>query len=368
MSIGTSAHEQGQRAVRIWLLAVAALLFAIIAVGGATRLTESGLSIVEWRPVTGVLPPLGAADWQAEFEKYKAIPQYQALNSGMTLDDFKAIYWWEWTHRLIGRLLGAAFLLPLLWFLWKGWISAALQARLWLIFGLGAFQGAVGWWMVSSGLAERTEVSQYRLAFHLTLACLIYSATLWTAQRLAGHPAVAAPRRARVGAAVLLGLVLAQIYLGALVAGLRAGHIYNTWPLIEGRLLPAASQLFFLEPLWRNVFENPMTVQFDHRMLAYVVWLGAIAHAIDAVRTGRGGAALRGALALAAAVTLQAALGIFTLLEGAPLAIALIHQTMAIVVLTVAVMHAQRMLAMPGTRSAIALSAGMQQHDALAGG
>jgi cytochrome c oxidase assembly protein subunit 15 len=368
MSIETTAHEQSQGAVRIWLLAVAALLFAIIAVGGATRLTESGLSIVEWRPVTGVLPPLSLADWQAEFEKYQAIPQYQALNAGMTLDDFKVIYRWEWTHRMIGRLLAATFLLPLLWFLWKGWIGAALQRWLWLIFGLGAFEGAVGWWMVSSGLAERTEVSQYRLAFHLTLACLIYSATLWTAQRLAGDAPVAAPRRARVGAAVLLALVLAQIYLGALVAGLRAGHIYNTWPLIEGRLVPDASQLFFLAPVWRNVFENPMTVQFDHRVLAYVVWLGAIAHAIDMVRTERGGAALRGSLALAAAVTLQAALGIFTLLEGAPLAIALIHQTMAIVVLTVAVVHAQRMLAMPGTRSAITVGAGMQQHDAIAGG
>jgi heme a synthase len=368
MSLGTTAHEQGQRAVGIWLLVVAALLFAIVAVGGATRLTESGLSIVEWRPVTGALPPLSVAEWQAEFAKYKAIPQYQALNAGMTLEDFKVIYWWEWTHRLIGRLLGAAFLLPLLWFLWKGWIGAALQRRLWLIFGLGAFQGAVGWWMVSSGLAERTEVSQYRLAFHLTLACLIYSATLWTAQRLAGGAAVAAPQRARVGAVVLLALVLAQIYLGALVAGLRAGHIYNTWPLIEGRLLPDAAQLFFLEPLWRNVFENPMTVQFDHRMLAYALWLGALAHAIDMVRTGRGGAPLWGSLALAGAVTVQAALGIVTLLEGAPLAVALIHQSMAMVVLTIAVVHAQRMLARPGSRSATTLGAEMQQLDAMAGG
>lgn len=362
MSTGIIAHEPGQRAVRNWLLAVAALLFAMVAVGGATRLTESGLSIVEWRPVTGILPPLSLADWQAAFEKYKSIPQYQVLNSGMTLDDFKAIYWWEWTHRLIGRLLAAAFLLPLLWFLWKGWIGAALQRRLWLIFGLGAFQGAVGWWMVSSGLAERIEVSPYRLAFHLTLACLIYAATLWTAQRLAPGPAVEAPGRARVGAAFLLALVLAQIYLGALVAGLRAGHIYNTWPLIEGRLLPDASQLFLLNPLWRNVFENPLTVQFDHRMLAYALWLGAIAHAIDVIRTGRG----RGALALVAAVTLQAALGIFTLLEGAPLAIALLHQSMAMVVLTVAVVNAQRLLARPGDCPATAVGAGMQQLDVMA--
>ena len=164
------------RAIRLWLYAVAALVLAMVLVGGATRLTESGLSITEWKPVMGTLPPLERAQWQAEFEKYQAIPQYRELNRGMSLDAFKTIYWWEWTHRLIGRSIGVVFLLPFLWFLWRGWIGPGLRGRLWVIFGLGALQGAVGWWMVASGLADRVEVSQYRLATHLVLACVIYVA------------------------------------------------------------------------------------------------------------------------------------------------------------------------------------------------
>jgi heme a synthase len=357
-----STSEFHRRAVRIWLLAAAALIFAMVVVGGATRLTESGLSIVEWQPVTGTLPPLSEPEWQAQFEKYKAIPQYRALNPGMQLDQFKTIYWWEWAHRLLGRLIGAAFLLPFLWFMWKGWIDRALRPRLWMIFGLGAVQGAVGWWMVASGLAERTEVSQYRLAFHLTLACLIYALTLWTAQRLVPRPAIAAPRRVRAGAVLLFALVLAQIYLGALVAGLRAGLIYNTWPLIDGQLVPGGSQLFFGEPFWRNLFENPLTAQFDHRMVAYALWAGALAHAVDVIRNARGSAAIWGALALAFAVTLQAVLGILTLLEQAPLALALTHQGMAMVVLTVAVLHAQRMTA---NRESLSTTRGVEPADEL---
>jgi cytochrome c oxidase assembly protein subunit 15 len=338
------ATDRDRRAIRTWLMAVAALVFAMVVVGGATRLTESGLSIVEWQPVTGVLPPLSDTEWQAQFEKYQAIPQYQSLNPGMSLDAFKTIFWWEWSHRLLGRVIGVAFLLPLLWFLWRGRVEAPLRGRLWMIFGLGAFQGAVGWWMVASGLANRVEVSQYRLAFHLTLACLIYVALIWTARGRVARPGPAAPLRVRWGAKLVLGLVLVQIYLGALVAGLRAGLIYNTWPLIDGRLMPAASQLFFGEPWWRNFFENPLTAQLDHRLVAYALWVTAILHAFDVART-RQGAALRGALALAAAVTLQAVLGILTLLEQAPLALALMHQTMAMVVLTVAVVHAHAMAA-----------------------
>jgi hypothetical protein len=186
------------RAIRLWLYVVAALVLAMVLVGGATRLTESGLSITEWRPVMGALPPMSAAQWQAEFEKYQAIPQYRALNAGMGLDAFKTIYWWEWAHRLIGRLIGVAFLLPFLWLLWRGWVGPALRARLWFIFALGALQGVVGWWMVASGLADRVEVSQYRLATHLALACAIYVALLWTAQRL-GEPAAFRPPHAAKG-------------------------------------------------------------------------------------------------------------------------------------------------------------------------
>ena len=328
------------RAIRLWLYAVAALVLAMVLVGGATRLTESGLSITEWQPVMGVVPPLNDTQWQAEFEKYQAIPQYRELNRGMSLDAFKTIYWWEWTHRLIGRTIGAVFLLPLLWFLWRGWVGPGLRARLWLIFGLGALQGAVGWWMVASGLVHRVEVSQYRLATHLALACIIYIAILWTAQRLDDHNSAPAPGAIRATAIGLLVLVLGQIYLGALVAGLRAGYVYNTWPLIDGALVPRASRLFFDVPLWRNFFENTLTVQFDHRMLAYTIWFVALIHAGSAMRTVKVGPVVTGAAVLFAAVTLQAALGIFTLLMVVPISLALMHQAMAMAVLTVAAIHA----------------------------
>ena len=332
-----------RHAIRLWLLAVAALMVATLVVGGATRLTESGLSIVEWKPVTGVMPPLDEPAWQAEFEKYKAIPQYRERNAGMSLSEFKTIYWWEWTHRMLARLIGVAFLLPFLCFLWCGWVEPQLRARLWTIFALGAALGAVGWWMVASGLADRVSLSQYRLAFHLTLACVIFALVVWTAQGLAPKDPISAPGRIRAGAMVLLVLVIGQIYLGALVAGLRAGLIYDTWPLIDGSFIPDASRLFFHSPLWRNFFENTLTVQFDHRLAAYALWLLAVLHAADVAHTMRRGPALTAALALACAVTLEAALGIVTLIHGTPLALALMHQAMAIVVLTIAVVHAERL-------------------------
>jgi cytochrome c oxidase assembly protein subunit 15 len=333
-------NEAHARAIRLWLYAVAALVLAMVLVGGATRLTESGLSITEWRPVMGMLPPLGEAQWQSEFEKYQAIPQYRALNQGMSREEFKTIYWWEWTHRLIGRVIGAAFLLPFLWFLWRGWVGPGLRGRLWFIFGLGALQGAVGWWMVASGLADRVEVSQYRLATHLVLACVIYVALIWTAQRLGERPAAPLPARIRFSAFGLLILVLAQIYLGALVAGLRAGYIYNTWPLIDGALVPDAARLLSDTPAWRNVFENTLTAQFDHRMVAYAIFICALLHAFDVARTVKQGWVVTSAGVLAVAVTLQAALGIATLLSRVPISLALAHQAMAMLVLTVATTHA----------------------------
>jgi heme a synthase len=338
----TSIDATRRRAIRVWLLAVAALIFAMVLVGGATRLTESGLSITEWQPVTGTVPPLGEAAWQVEFDKYKTIPQYQKMNRGMSLAEFKTIFWWEWTHRLLGRLIGAAFLLPFLFFLWRGWVEPGLRPRLWAIFGLGAVQGAVGWWMVASGLTGRTEVSQYRLAFHLTLACVIYGAIVWTADRLVARPSVTVAPRLRVTANVLLVLVLAQIYLGALTAGLRAGLTYNTWPLIDGAFVPSSAHLFFDQPLWRNFFENTLTVQFDHRMMAYTVLVGALLHAADALRMKGRGPVAPGAVGLALAVALQAALGVATLLYQVPIGLGLAHQGMALVVLTIASLHAAR--------------------------
>jgi cytochrome c oxidase assembly protein subunit 15 len=350
----SSPASSATTAVRLWLWSVAALIFAMVLVGGATRLTESGLSIVEWRPVTGALPPLTQADWAAAFKEYRAIPQYKAINQGMSLDDFKTIYWWEWAHRLLGRLIGAAFLLPFLWFLWRRTIPPSLRPRLWTIFGLGAFQGAVGWWMVASGLADRISVSQYRLAFHLTLACAIYAAIVWTVRGLVPEVASDAPGRVRRSALALVGLVFAQIYAGALVAGLDAGFVYNTWPLIDGTVVPAAAKLFSLSPAWRNFFENDLTVQFVHRMLGYAVWLAVLAHAADVLRTTRERGTRAFALALVGIATLQAALGIATLLLVVPIDVALTHQAGALVLLTVAVMHAARLA--PVSASAVGLA------------
>jgi cytochrome c oxidase assembly protein subunit 15 len=341
------------RAVGVWLWCVAGLVFAMVLVGGATRLTESGLSIVEWKPVTGAIPPLGEADWQAEFAKYKTTPQYERLNAGMRLDEFKTIYWWEWGHRLLGRLIGAAFLLPFVWFLWRRSFDRRTGVALAGIFVLGAVQGAVGWWMVASGLTERVSVSQYRLAFHLTLACMIFVALAWTADRMlfAGASAQAVrrsvPRRLRWSAGALLALVIAQIYLGALVAGLRAGLIYNTWPLIDGSLIPSAANLFFDHPLWRNFFENALTAQFDHRMVAYGLCALALVHAVDARLQGRGEPLAMGAGFVAVALLAQAGIGIMTLTRGVPVELALLHQAMALVVLTGATLHAARTLSSP---------------------
>lgn len=342
---GISARTSQLRAVKVWLLVVAALIALMVLVGGATRLTESGLSIVEWKPVTGALPPLTEAQWTKAFEGYQKIPQYRELNAGMTLEQFKTIFWWEWSHRLLGRMIGAAYLLPFLYFLWRGTVSGELGRRLWVIFGLGALQGGVGWWMVASGLSERVEVSQYRLATHLVLALLIFAAIVWTLRRLSDRPSVIAPARLKITSAMLLVITFVQLYFGALVAGLRAGRVYNTWPEIDGRLIPSADRLWFETPWWRNLFDNTLTVQFEHRMTAYLLFALAIAHAIDAVRSRAGGGVIAGAWWLVAAITLQATLGILTLLHQVPIDLALTHQAVAIVVLTLAVLQAERFAA-----------------------
>jgi cytochrome c oxidase assembly protein subunit 15 len=347
------------RAIRLWLYVVAALIFAMVVVGGATRLTESGLSITEWQPVTGTLPPLSEAQWQTEFQKYQAIPQYRQLNAGMSLADFKTIYWWEWVHRLIGRVIGVIFFVPFVWFLWRGWIPRNRRAGLWTILALGALQGAIGWWMVASGLADRVEVSQYRLATHLVLACLIYAAVVWTGIRWQEERAdspfpeitkSAPPLTIRAGAMGLVVLLLVQIYLGALVAGLRAGRAYNTWPLIDGGLVPQSARLFFDVPAWRNFFENPLTVQFDHRMLGYVIGLLALLQLFNVAKLVKRDTIFTSAALVAAAVIVQVALGIWTLLSAAALPLALLHQATAMITLTLAVVHAAR--AIPAKASA----------------
>jgi cytochrome c oxidase assembly protein subunit 15 len=343
MAAMSQTRDKELRAVRWWLIAVAAMIVAMVLVGGATRLTESGLSIVEWKPVTGALPPLTDAHWHEAFEAYKAIPQYRELNNGMSLGEFKNIFWWEWSHRLLGRVIGMVFLLPFLFFLWRRMIPSELKKPLWIIFCLGGLQGFVGWWMVASGLTKRVEVSQYRLATHLILALVIFAAIVWTVRRLRERAPLLASTRLRITSCVLLGLTFLQIYFGALVAGLRAGRVFNTWPEIDGALIPSADRLFFETPWWRNMFDNTLTVQFQHRMTAYLLFVLAILHVVDAIRARGATAAINGALWLAAAITLQAALGILTLLHQVPIDLALTHQAVAIVVLTLAILQAERM-------------------------
>jgi heme a synthase len=340
---GHSATTEHNRVIQVWLYAIAALLVLMVMVGGATRLTDSGLSIVEWRPVTGVVPPLNEAAWTVEFDKYKTSSEYELANKGMTLDEFKRIYWWEWAHRLLGRLIGAAFLLPLLFFQLRGWIPPGLKWRLWLIFALGGLQGAIGWWMVASGLVGRVDVAQERLAIHLTMACLILIALIWTARFLAfapAGPAAAIPRRSRrltVTALTILGLLVVQIALGGLVAGLKAGLVYDTWPLIDGAFIPSREHLLFFQPAWVNLLDNQLTVQFVHRMVAYLLIGLAVLHAADCSYHGRCRA---GAIALACVLFLQAILGILTLLWHLPILLALAHQSVAIAALVLATFHA----------------------------
>ena len=323
--------------IRLWLYGVAALVFLMVSVGGATRLTGSGLSITEWQPIMGTLPPLSEADWHEAFAKYREIPQYQHVNRGMSLEAFKVIFWWEWTHRFLGRLVGAAFLLPFLYFVLAGHVTRTLAVKLAGIFGLGALQGAVGWYMVRSGLAARIDVSQYRLALHLGLAILILGALLWVALSL--EPGAGSSRWSAdaAGGALIAALVFVQILLGALVAGLRAGSGYNTWPLMDGRLVPDG--LAVMQPWYLNLFENALAVQFNHRVVAYVLLAAAISHAWH-LRHRTGDARARGsAVVLAAAVLAQAALGIWTLLAKVLLALGLAHQAGAAAVFALAVWH-----------------------------
>ncbi len=325
------------QAVRLWLFAVAALIFFMVIVGGATRLTESGLSITEWKPVTGVIPPLTETDWRAAFDSYRQIPQYAALNPDMTLAGFKAIYAWEWGHRLLARLIGLAFILPALWFWRGGALKGALGRQVLLATGFLALEPIVGWWMVSSGLADRIEVAQDRLALHLLIAAATYATLIYAAVGLGP------PRRASVdggfaaSAVALAALIFVQLGLGALVAGLRAGLIDNTWPLMSGKFLPDG--LFGLTPWPASIVDDVTTAQFDHRIVAYLVVLFARAQAYAAWRRAPGSRLAYRAAALAALALLQAGLGIATLLYVVPIGLALAHQALALALLGAAVAH-----------------------------
>jgi cytochrome c oxidase assembly protein subunit 15 len=324
-------------AIRFWLIGVAGLIFLMVLVGGATRLTESGLSITQWKPVTGVLPPLSGAEWQIEFDRYKQIPQFAKLNADMTLDGFKAIFWWEWAHRLLARVVGAAFILPALWFWRQGQLQGALGRQMAVATGLLALEPIVGWWMVSSGLSERTEVAQERLALHLLIAAATFGALIYAAVGLGEQrKASTVPRGFAISAFIFAALVFCQLGLGALVAGLRAGLIYSTWPLMGSSLVPG--EAFNPSPL-QAIFGDAATAQFDHRMMAYAVVVFAILQAIAALRAAPGSALASRSVVLAAVALLQVGLGIATLLAAVPIGLALPHQALALVLFGFAVIH-----------------------------
>jgi cytochrome c oxidase assembly protein subunit 15 len=329
------------RSVAIWLLAVAALVFAMVVVGGATRLTGSGLSITEWKPVTGAIPPLTDAAWQAEFARYQATPQYRWLNAGMSLSDFKFIYGWEWAHRLLGRLVGAAFALPFAAFLLLRRLPRRLVWRCAFLLALGALQGLVGWWMVKSGLEARVSVAPERLMVHLGLALFLLAALVWTAlEAWFGPPAALRRDRWRLASAALAGLVFLQCLLGALVAGGQAGRVFNDWPLMNGRVLPEG---YAVGDLWSTLAHSQGAVQFNHRLVAYAVWAFAMVAAIAALRAKLLAGLVRGlAIAVAIAATAQAALGIAALMAGVPIGLGMLHQAGAALLLGLATAFAWR--------------------------
>jgi len=332
-------------AIAAWLFVCCALVFAMVVVGGVTRLTHSGLSITEWAPIVGTLPPLSDAAWQAAFAKYQATPEFRQVNHAMSLAEFKGIFWWEYFHRLLGRAIGVAFLLPYLYFLVRRRIPAGYALPLAGIFVLGGLQGAMGWYMVQSGLVDDPRVSHFRLTAHLGLALAIFAAMLWVALSLAAParpwPATRSARTVRRAAFALAALVFVQALAGGLVAGLRAGFAYNTFPLMNGRIVPP--EILMLDPAWTNFFWNMATVQFDHRLLAWVLafavpWLWWRVHR-DAALPPRVAAAADATLV---ALVVQVALGIFTLLLVVPLGLAAAHQAGAVVLFaaTLALAHA----------------------------
>ena len=334
---------QSHGAVRAWLLVIALLVIAMVAVGGATRLTDSGLSITEWRPIMGTLPPLSTADWASAFEKYKQIPEYREVNHGMSLAEFKTIFWWEWGHRLLGRVIGLAFAVPMIWFWWQRRIPPGYHARLALLFALGGLQGFIGWYMVQSGLSERVGVSQYRLALHLCVAFLILAGLVWTYLDLAPQRTEivfsSAPSGTWSLAAALTVLLFLQVALGAFVAGTKAGLIYTTWPLMEEQFIPDG--LYSLSPWYVSLFEDHLTIQFNHRMLAYGLIVLAGVHAFRVARLDDDRVSAS-ALLLAVLMVVQAGLGIWTLLsvDGAiPIGLGIMHQTLAAILFATSVWH-----------------------------
>ncbi|MFK7941691.1 MAG: COX15/CtaA family protein [Paracoccaceae bacterium] len=347
-----ASRDTSRTGIFIWLMILGLLVVVMVLVGGATRLTDSGLSITEWAPVMGALPPLSVADWDAAFAAYKTTTEFQEQNAWMTLADFKPIYWWEWGHRLLGRLIGVVWLVGFLWFLLRRRIPERWTGRLLLLGLLGGLQGAIGWWMVASGLTDRLDVAPYRLAVHLGLAFFIFALILWYALRIRRDPAETLERRRRrivplMGwSSLMIVLVFVQILSGALVAGLDAGRGHVDWPLMQGQFFPA--EALDMQPVWLNIFENPALAQFDHRMIAYVIFLVTIAFVIRSFCVAH--AKVRVWVRRVGVIVLaQMVLGIVTVMNAAPLGLALGHQALALL-LVGALIHARFEIAYPGAQ------------------
>ena len=332
-----------RRQVATWLLICCGMIFAMVILGGVTRLTGSGLSMVEWDPIFGVVPPLDEQAWEGVFAKYRQSPEYRKVNVGMDLEGFKSIYWFEFSHRLLGRSIGSVFLLPFLYFLWRRKLTARLVPRLAFAFVLGGLQGLLGWYMVKSGLVDNPHVSQYRLTAHLGLALLIYAYLLWILYDLLFTHNVASgnPPRLKTAAKILLGLVAVTIASGGFVAGLKAGHAYNTFPKMGDQWLPPAG--WMLAPGWRNLFENIATVQFDHRVLAIATFTSILLFWLWTLRARLTVSARTTAHLLMLMATVQLALGISTLLQHVPVALAATHQAGALLLLTLALLLNHRL-------------------------
>jgi cytochrome c oxidase assembly protein subunit 15 len=334
--VDASARDASE--VRFWLFAVAALIFVMVLVGGATRLTESGLSITQWKPVTGVIPPLSIADWRDEFARYRQIPQFAELNPDMTLEGFKTIFWWEWSHRLLARIIGVVFVVPALWFYLSGRLRGAVGKQVAIATGLLALEPIVGWWMVSSGLSERTEVAQERLAMHLMIAAATFGVLIYAGVGFRRGQGEVSATGFGLASGGFAALVFVQLGLGALVAGLRAGLVYNSWPLMDGRWIPSGA--FGLSPWPRSIVDDVTTAQFDHRIVAYAVVVYSLAQAFFAWRAAPRTALARRASALAGIALAQATLGIATLLLFVPIGLALAHQALALILFGMAMAHA----------------------------
>ncbi len=327
-------EDNNNRLVARWLLACCALVFIMVVLGGVTRLTGSGLSMVDWRPVTGILPPLSDEAWQRTFEMYQQTPEFQKVNADMDVDGFKGIFWLEYLHRLLGRAIGIAFLLPFLYFAWRGFIRRDEWLKYGAMFVLGGLQGVLGWYMVKSGLIDNPAVSQYRLTAHLSAAFLIYAYMFWVALSLL-YPSDSTRRHPWYGKTVALtAVIVVTVISGGFVAGLKAGKIYNTFPMMGNYWVPP--DVMALDPWWRNFFENMATVQFDHRILAITTFLLIIVYWYRMPRSDLPARVAKGVNALLHTAILQVALGIATLLLVVPIALAAAHQAIAMILFTVA--------------------------------